>query len=187
MCGGTGLLVLHDAQISVRSIPACAGEPPSFGAAGLSRSTVYPRVCGGTVLLPVEPIPACAGEPETECPCLAGSIPGVRGNLVCLTRSIPACAGEPLAETLRGGTDNGSIPACAGEPFAYGARAASTAVYPRVCGGTKTSPSRLCLGLRQLSIPACAGEPSGTAAARQTEGSIPACAGEPTRRVRAQA
>ena len=33
----------------VRSIPACAGEPPSFDRKHCSY-TVYPRVCGGTRL-----------------------------------------------------------------------------------------------------------------------------------------
>ena len=68
-----------------RSIPACAGE--TFQPTCRSRSKVYPRVCGGTRLLPSchRSIPACAGEPS---PISRAS------NLI---RSIPACAGEPHA------------------------------------------------------------------------------------------
>ena len=71
-----------------RSIPACAGEPPS----SLERwygSEVYPRVCGGTNVNRVINI----GQ--------MGLSPRVRGNparmipSIAFSRSIPACAGEP--------------------------------------------------------------------------------------------
>ena len=71
-----------------RSIPACAGEPPS----NLERwysSEVYPRVCGGTLRDPQRMLT------------VGGLSPRVRGNHVellainCPLGSIPACAGEP--------------------------------------------------------------------------------------------
>ena len=70
------------------SIPACAGEPISHGTPW-RRGTVYPRVCGGTVL---ESLSMC---------CVEGLSPRVRGNPSeshaerVMFRSIPACAGEP--------------------------------------------------------------------------------------------
>ena len=113
---------------SMRSIPACAGEPPPAGAfacparvyprvcgepdGGFSRgpfSTVYPRVCGGTNLY------ECG-----ECGEL-GLSPRVRGN------PPPVMADQPA---------DGSIPACAGEPHSTNARLGQARVYPRVCGGT---------------------------------------------------
>ena len=95
-----------------RSIPACAGEPPS----ALSRAEchaveVYPRVCGGTSLLRHQPngrwsevYPrVCGGtlsRPDTAIT-RRGLSPRVRGNLPPAwdwwpsPGSIPACAGEP--------------------------------------------------------------------------------------------
>ena len=71
-----------------RSIPACAGEPPS-PCFRVWLDSVYPRVCGGTVMKPRTPRD------------WAGLSPRVRGNRhnrlrsgEC-RRSIPACAGEP--------------------------------------------------------------------------------------------
>ena len=96
---------------SQRSIPACAGEPANFRRSALAAS-VYPRLCGGTVL---------------GCLCVViypGLSPPVRGNRVrdCQTiirlRSIPACAGEPIPSRLT-------------HPV--------SAVYPRLCGGTGQS------------------------------------------------
>ena len=73
-----------------------------------------------------------------------------------------------------------SIPACAGEPTTSASRAASTRVYPRVCGGTYPDLLRAMKtqglsprvrgnlykshhrAMYQRSIPACAGEPSHT-------------------------
>ena len=75
-------------QKSVRSIPACAGEPlTSLLNAPVSR--VYPRVCGGTATV------------TTMAALKAGLSPRVRGNrapglhMDAAQRSIPACAGEP--------------------------------------------------------------------------------------------
>ena len=72
----------------MRSIPACAGEPPARIHCYRGWA-VYPRVCGGT---PATPSPR---------PMWQGLSPRVRGNL-------------PHRDDRRGGS--GSIPACAGEP-----------------------------------------------------------------------
>ena len=107
VCGGTGRPIIglipdgtlsprvrgnrwrfHRYQGSKRSIPACAGEPPSTTSAAIS-TAVYPRVCGGTI---------CDRQAFTI---LAGLSPRVRGNRRPRhiagqpVRSIPACAGEP--------------------------------------------------------------------------------------------
>ena len=91
-----------------RSIPACAGEPPSREGPPHG-GPVYPRVCGGT-----EKTGGCSATND-------GLSPRVRGNLC-----------SRLPSVVR----HGSIPACAGEPtMSYGHRWLSR-VYPRVCGGT---------------------------------------------------
>ena len=70
------------------SIPACAGEP-SVRMTTMSTARVYPRVCGGTLLLAQS---SNRGK---------GLSPRVRGNLpiaalaAIIAGSIPACAGEP--------------------------------------------------------------------------------------------
>ncbi len=75
------------------SIPACAGEPLDQSCRQ-SSNTVYPRVCGGTIIINVE---LADGE---------GLSPRVRGNQCCPTlcllrgRSIPACAGEPAITSM---------------------------------------------------------------------------------------
>ena len=90
------------------SIPACAGEPPRWSPT-TPRTTVYPRVCGGT---------ARALANWLRC---GGLSPRVRGNLIV--------GGD-------GDVFGGSIPACAGEPPPLPPSTAGAAVYPRVCGGT---------------------------------------------------
>ena len=71
-----------------RSIPACAGEP-GFRGLYVYPGWVYPRVCGGTLMLMLRDSPE------------KGLSPRVRGNHGRRTerdgveRSIPACAGEP--------------------------------------------------------------------------------------------
>ena len=134
---------------TVRSIPACAGEPASVWLRNW-RTSVYPRVCGGTI---------------TTSP---GSL--VRFGLSPRVRGNPPLAGH-LARPVR------SIPACAGEPIADIATRGAAAVYPRVCGGTPASGPALArrqglsprvrgnlvnvrlVGICGRSIPACAGEP----------------------------
>ena len=75
-----------------------------------------------------------------------------------------------------------SIPACAGEPGACTSRSRTMKVYPRVCGGTLTGPSRDGWG-RGLS-PRVRGNRAAGVGASGMSGSIPACAGEPARRGR---
>ena len=94
---------------------------------------------------------------------IRGLSPRVRGN-------------PPSPKRKRSAT--GSIPACAGEPQHPEAHPSSSAVYPRVCGGTlphqrgRGAPPGLSprvrgnhrhvvlLGDKKRSIPACAGEPA---------------------------
>ena len=134
------------------SIPACAGEP-THHFRGLLPIKVYPRVCGGTVRMPL----------EDDLP--SGLSPRVRGN---------------RATGLRPGQGHRSIPACAGEPILTAALMTTPTVYPRVCGGTILSRTtttgwlglsprvrgNLREGVRSTanvrSIPACAGEPAPT-------------------------
>ena len=133
---------------SLRSIPACAGEP-TRGQGKRRRGWVYPRVCGGAPLRP--------GTFTST----AGLSPRVRGSPWAWrtrphwSRSIPACAGEPeypaswpmcpagLSPRVRGsrgaghrrGAGDRSIPACAGEPRRPLRACETCEVYPRVCGG----------------------------------------------------
>ena len=132
-----------------RSIPACAGEPARV-CRQESAEQVYPRVCGGTHLLPFY---SDAGQ---------GLSPRVRGNLLrfqgntIVHRSIPACAGEP-GHSIR--------------PCSIGR------VYPRVCGGTIR---RALLGTPHPGLsPRVRGNHTPDVGARQPDRSIPACAGEP--------
>ncbi len=140
---------LRPLQLRLRSIPACAGEPRTH-AVRRSRRTVYPRVRGGTVSVPLH-----HGRGE-------GLSPRARGNPASKTaegrmeRSIPACAGEPpwivrhrlLARVyprVRGGTTHCS-------PI----RSVANGLSPRARGNLKSSDSGAVL---KRSIPACAGEP----------------------------
>ena len=95
--------------VNPRSIPACAGEPHRDALSEV-RHKVYPRVCGGT---PVRRHQAQAA---------GGLSPRVRGN--------------PPA-TSRARHPSRSIPACAGEPQCPCLHSWLSAVYPRVCGGTR--------------------------------------------------
>ena len=94
-----------------RSIPACAGEPARPWTCRPT-SPVYPRVCGGTL----------SGAAVRRCP--RGLSPRVRGNRCLRRRELAACR---------------SIPACAGEPRQGEGYGDQVEVYPRVCGGTKSS------------------------------------------------
>ena len=73
---------------------------------------VYPRVCGGTVVMHPLYHP------------LQGLSPRVRGN---------HCGWKNYSTPQR------SIPACAGEPYCIHSRSVNVQVYPRVCGGTRWS------------------------------------------------
>ena len=131
------------------SIPACAGEPCS-NRAHAGRSRVYPRVCGGTVLV---------FRPDVR---KSGLSPRVRGNRpaslspICLIGSIPACAGEPRTSTL------------AVWPLR---------VYPRVCGGT--AGHQLVDGAQTGLSPRVRGNRYHANGIPRRRRSIPACAGEP--------
>ena len=131
------------------SIPACAGEPPSIARTSAA-ARVYPRVCGGT------------GASRPSGNQLRGLSPRVRGN---------RCQGSAKRRWP------GSIPACAGEPSRVAVSVYSGRVYPRVCGGTRRSPTPKTsfsgLSPRVRGNPVCAGHPP------QRCRSIPACAGEP--------
>ena len=154
------------------SIPAYAGEPAkrcsnakpawvyprvcggtSAGGGRLLWHRVYPRVCGGTAMNP----PARCGRP--------GLSPRMRGNRLGNGGERCACM---------------SIPAYAGEPETPDPVVVTSAVYPRVCGGTYHRPRHMNLlaglsprmrgnrGVKRKcechprSIPAYAGEPGCT-------------------------
>ena len=150
-----------------RSIPACAGEPTPLSM--LFRSyRVYPRVCGGAVMISSAVIVN------------SGLSPRVRGS-------------PPAAPQPRGGRR--SIPACAGEPMGLHNARFRRRVYPRVCGGATdtTYVATQTSGLsprvrgsrypgrgetrRLRSIPACAGEPPGATSIRPEHGVYPRVCG----------
>ena len=131
------------------SIPACAGEPLK-SRSRFRGSTVYPRVCGGTLFDRIDQVLS------------EGLSPRVRGNPI-------------IAEAI--GPRGGSIPACAGEPLSRFVLRSSTRVYPRVCGGTVVV-SRLDPRVTGLS-PRVRGNPTAGGWCLENRGSIPACAGEP--------
>ncbi len=168
VCGGTGLVVLVVTGLAglsprvrgnqrralgshwrLRSIPACAGEPPGRTALVLPHR-VYPRVCGGTSTRRA-PIRSSAG-----------LSPRVRGN---------------QRQHVLQGAASGSIPACAGEPSAFGFSSSEPTVYPRVCGGTPQRCYTI-RPKRGLS-PRVRGNLAHRGRDCRAAGSIPACAGEP--------
>ena len=128
------------------SIPACAGEPAPLATAS-RLTTVYPRVCGGT-------LSSCS-----RLRTLRGLSPRMRGNqrfqvheragfgsILAYAREpgipvIPLVSDAGLSPCVRGNPPLAaagmSIPACAGEPRCLGTSVSSTQVYPRVCGGTR--------------------------------------------------
>ena len=133
------------------SIPARAGEPRS-GAAHTAARWVYPRACGGTP----HGSRAWCSRP--------GLSPRVRGNRL-----------EPERED----PPEGSIPARAGEPGPRSRSSPAGRVYPRACGGTRSSPATLC---RSAGLsPRVRGNPRRERDDRAAAGSIPARAGEPGR------
>ena len=144
-------------RISVRSIPARAGEPAALRW-HRHKEQVYPRACGGTES-------AVLGTQE-----LQGLSPRVRGNR----------HDEAVERGCRG-----SIPARAGEPRGLSRKVQDHQVYPRACGGTlawhsywSTTP-----GLS----PRVRGNLTVLGPDGQVLGSIPARAGEPLWRGRASA
>ena len=189
VCGGTSALEmsrLYSCGLSPRvrgnpssiassrtlpgSIPACAGEPSQYPHRRYA-GEVYPRVCGGTVVVRQSRVSE------------GGLSPRVRGNHYCR---------KPQRAAAR------SIPACAGEPVAGDVSGAGSRVYPRVCGGTSLtrSPAVAAQGLSPRvrgnrihgrrkrscwrSIPACAGEPAaGSRTAHSGGGLSPRVRGNP--------
>ena len=101
-------------ELSVRSIPAHAGEP-SASARVYNLSKVYPRPRGGTV------------SPRVVNEWLAGLSPPTRGNHF-----------TELDRTA----DYGSIPAHAGEPLFGVSTGRDFSVYPRPRGGTLSGVAR---------------------------------------------
>ena len=143
------LLERYASRIAVGSIPAYAGEPRRYPAAG-RRVAVYPRVCGGTRcrLRQAHPV--------------GGLSPRMRGN----------------RWGQKGGHIRiGSIPAYAGEPRTLPPKSGRMPVYPRVCGGTPRC-RRETAALRGLS-PRMRGNPLPGRQPTADRGSIPAYAGEP--------
>ena len=141
--------VLEHRRAHCGSIPACAGEPLTVDPTDTSL-VVYPRVCGGTWVI------------HSTSSVASGLSPRVRGNRLRVR-------GRPHRP--------GSIPACAGEPGTRRPDRSSTAVYPRVCGGTTpgASASREYSGLS----PRVRGNRSVLHRPETWNRSIPACAGEP--------
>ena len=131
------------------SIPAGAGEPVQPELLG-DPTRVYPRRCGGTVIM---------GDTTFDG---LGLSPQVRGN-----RSIF----HPWM------IFSGSIPAGAGEPPRCGRGGWRAGVYPRRCGGTFWNP-RCRRQINGLS-PQVRGNRKSGAPHSQKGGSIPAGAGEP--------
>ena len=145
---GNPLRRLDDGE-DERSIPACAGEPMPSDTV-YSRTTVYPRVCGGTK---GKSMMSALGR---------GLSPRVRGNH-------GPSAIRQLGER--------SIPACAGEPTQASRRRRRRTVYPRVCGGT--SIAKGVKGLVEGLSPRVRGNLVKLPLFTLYPGSIPACAGEP--------
>ena len=109
----------------------------------------------------------CGGTADPSCPVLRdqGLSPRVRGNRKRYGRCFLGL---------------GSIPACAGEPRPGRPGRLATAVYPRVCGGTRIAFDLVPLpnGLS----PRVRGNQAMPAVHASKGGSIPACAGEPRSR-----
>ena len=145
--GSHDLLLLG--EIGLGSIPACAGEPRT-PSRSRKPTRVYPRVCGGAIVL-------SGGRRIIE-----GLSPRVRGS--------------PILPNNTTGLI-GSIPACAGEPSPAAGCRRRTGVYPRVCGGAFACgpPVGPYTGLS----PRVRGSRNWTDIVLRASGSIPACAGEP--------
>ena len=100
------------------------------------------------------------------------------GSLTVMPRKglSPRVRGNPTPEAACT-KPKGSIPACAGEPPASARWGGICKVYPRVCGGTRQSPTGTGQGIG-LS-PRVRGNPELIPFSSPRKRSIPACAGEP--------
>ena len=133
----------------IRSIPACAGEPPTTSRSSC-RCAVYPRLCGGTT------VANCTSSLRM------GLSPPVRGNLLSLVvvrprrRSIPACAGEPRLAAIEPSDRRVYPRLCGGTPALSGGLRWQAGLSPPVRGNQGTVYEE---GKEAWSIPACAGEP----------------------------
>ena len=135
-------------RLAQGSIPACAGEAGGRYA-GREKAVVYPRVCGGSLLL-------AAANAASD-----GLSPRVRGK-----RPRPRQQRPPRR----------SIPACAGEAGSGRGAEVCYRVYPRVCGGSL--PGTGGGGGRAGLSPRVRGKRRPPPACRRWRRSIPACAGE---------
>ena len=139
--GSYGTPRVPQAQCATSVYPRVCGGTVKCQPTCRSGRRVYPRVCGGTYH---------SDQDER----FLGVYPRVCGgtSIALTVRSIPACAGEPEWDHGWEALNvTGSIPACAGEPL---------------CGQRSQV-------IGQRSIPACAGEPD-PARANGIWGSIPA-------------
>ena len=131
------------------SIPARAGEPRlAVGKAAVGG--VYPRACGGTLIVLLSAERLC------------GLSPRVRGN---------------RGHQVQGDPRPGSIPARAGEPVRGFVFSPMGAVYPRACGGTDNRHRGAVI--RHGLSPRVRGNLQYDVYDGQGLGSIPARAGEP--------
>ncbi len=177
-------------RISPGSIPALAGEPDKTSHCP-SPLAVYPRACGGTTvkILAQELFgglsPRLRGNlrPQPWAPNPAKVYPRACGGTCLKIRPGPQSQG--LSPRLRGNhrTEavltwwSRSIPALAGEPATQTLTSDLIQVYPRACGGTAASASRLFL-VMGLS-PRLRGNHRRYTLTPDSRGSIPALAGEP--------
>ena len=149
-CGGTGLTAQSRAALiglsprlrgnrgptlshygGTRSIPAPAGEP-NLLQYRLSRQAVYPRACGGT-----DKKSTTANQYNGLSPRLRGTppLPPRRGFRPGLSPRLRGNHGARLTPESIGE----SIPAPAGEPLCRRVARCGGRVYPRACGGTRSS------------------------------------------------
>ena len=128
--------------------PRVRGKPPGFPA-GQPATTVYPRVCGGSVR---------------------------QFNAHDDGRGLsPRVRGKPDPQIQHWG-ERGSIPACAGEAWPPFGGICRPKVYPRVCGGSP--PCSLVPAARPGLSPRVRGKQDDAGFADGHQRSIPACAGE---------
>ena len=139
-------------MFSLRSIPACTGEPLRMRR-GPGCPGVHPRVYGGATIevvarvVSVGPSPRVRGSPR-------------RGLLLRKERrSIPACTGEPPARRWRGSHPRVHPRVYGGAGRGAGRSVATWGPSPRVRGSLVLEPAQLRF---ERSIPACTGEPPAT-------------------------